>query len=83
MEKKIFRYHVDLLPCPLCGSAAHKTIESVEGLGDFTNYDIAMIECENKNCKLQMQDADSPWSHNIENRWNTREKDNHEKSSSS
>lgn len=71
-ENKIFRYHVDLLPCPLCGSEAHKTIEQVEGFGDFSDYDIAMVECENKECRLQMQDADSPWSNNIENRWNNK-----------
>jgi len=71
-ENKIFRYYVDLLPCPLCGSEAHKTIEQVEGFGDFSDYDIAMVECENQECRLQMQDADSPWSNNIENRWNKR-----------
>jgi hypothetical protein len=63
---------IQLLPCPMCGSEAHKTIESVEGFGDFNDYDIAMVECENPECRLQMQDADSPWSHNIENRWNNK-----------
>ena len=71
-ENKIFRYHVHLLPCPLCGSEAHKTIEQVEGFGDFSDYEIATVECENKECRLQMQDADSPWSHDIESRWNKR-----------
>lgn len=70
MKNKIFRYYKNLLPCPLCGSEAHKSIETVEGYGDFQDYDIARIECENQNCRLQMQDADSPWSNNIENRWN-------------
>ena len=63
---------LELSHCPMCGSEAHKTIETVEGFGDFSDYDLARIVCYNQKCELQMQDADSPWSHNIENRWNKR-----------
>jgi hypothetical protein len=59
-----------LLPCPICGSDAFKTIETVEGFDDFPDYDLAKIECDNPECRLQMQDADSPYSNKINKRWN-------------
>lgn len=63
---------IDLLPCPHCGGNAYKKIETIEGLEDFNDYDVATVECENPDCRALMQDADHPRSHDIENRWNKR-----------
>jgi len=64
-----------LKPCPICGGEAFKTVETVEGFGDFEDYEIARIECSNPDCRLQLQDPDSPHSDKIDRRWSFRTPD--------
>jgi transcription initiation factor TFIIIB Brf1 subunit/transcription initiation factor TFIIB len=64
------RRDLPLLPCPHCGGVVYKKIERTDGDGDFEDYDYARIVC-NK-CGVLMHDSDTPWTHNIERKFNTR-----------